>query len=283
MDNQHTKHQHYVPKFYLKNFTSQDEKLFVWDRVKKRCFQKNIREICYENDLYEQKWENENAKTGKYVLDNQIEKQLGELETKSAQIVRKALNAVKHKEIYLNDEEREVLLEFIATLYLRHPFILREIKDYYDGVESEKQLEALRVVVEYLLNNGEYGDSKSLFDYSIVASVFNKDIPGSPINVEMKRLRAMNFCFCQSDDEDFVTSSFPLLINSSTNRGTQQIFLPISKNVACVLMSEQPKKDTIKVNPGFVVELNSLYERLYTPELNRFIIANKKESIYKIV
>lgn len=34
MNNQMTKRQHYVPQFYLNNFTNENQKLNVYDRIK---------------------------------------------------------------------------------------------------------------------------------------------------------------------------------------------------------------------------------------------------------
>ncbi len=47
-----TKKQHYVPQFYLRNFTSEDNKLWVFDRVKKEYYCKTPKEVCYEKYLY---------------------------------------------------------------------------------------------------------------------------------------------------------------------------------------------------------------------------------------
>ena len=43
-----TKKQHYVPQFYLRNFTSDDNKLWVFDRVKEEYYFRAPKDVCYE-------------------------------------------------------------------------------------------------------------------------------------------------------------------------------------------------------------------------------------------
>jgi hypothetical protein len=44
------KRQHYVPKFYLKEFaTKKNNSLFVFDKSNNSIFEKNISEICEKN------------------------------------------------------------------------------------------------------------------------------------------------------------------------------------------------------------------------------------------
>lgn len=47
-----TKKQHYVPRFYLKNFTSDGSKIFVYDKVKGASFESNIMDAGQERYFY---------------------------------------------------------------------------------------------------------------------------------------------------------------------------------------------------------------------------------------
>lgn len=47
-----TKKQHYVPQFYLRNFTLGDNKLWVFDRENKEYYYKTPKDICFEKFLY---------------------------------------------------------------------------------------------------------------------------------------------------------------------------------------------------------------------------------------
>lgn len=67
------KHQHFVPKFYLENF-SKDGSLFVYDRKESRFFKSTPEKMCKQKYIYETAWEFANPKLGNYVLFNQLEK-----------------------------------------------------------------------------------------------------------------------------------------------------------------------------------------------------------------
>ena len=90
-----TKKQHYVPQFYLRNFTSDDNKLWVFDREKKEYYHSAPKDICFEKFLYETPWEDANPKLGKYVLENQIEDYFAEKEGEYSSLLRKIIGICK--------------------------------------------------------------------------------------------------------------------------------------------------------------------------------------------
>ena len=74
-----TKKQHYVPKFYLKNF-SNNNKAMVYYKATGEIFPKHLSEICVKNHLYENAWKESGSPIGNYVLYNDIENKLCEKE-----------------------------------------------------------------------------------------------------------------------------------------------------------------------------------------------------------
>ena len=54
------KTQHYVPRFYLNNFKSSDNKIFVYDKATDKVFNTAVENIACENYFYDSaKFENE--------------------------------------------------------------------------------------------------------------------------------------------------------------------------------------------------------------------------------
>lgn len=51
-ENKAAKNQHYVPQFYLKYFADND-KLYVFDKINKKSFLTNVRNIASENYFYD--------------------------------------------------------------------------------------------------------------------------------------------------------------------------------------------------------------------------------------
>ena len=61
-----TKKQHYVPQFYLKNFSDESLQLYVLNKNIKKIDKSSVRDICYRNNLYEIKWQTRRVYTQKF-------------------------------------------------------------------------------------------------------------------------------------------------------------------------------------------------------------------------
>ena len=193
MSKQHTAKQHYVPRFLLKQFSSDENHVFVLNRMTNKIYRTTADSICYENDIYDEKWKDAIEELGKYVLDNQIEEYLADLESKTSPLVKHIIALIKSgmHNVSLSKEEHDVISEFITTLYLRNPYTLKSIIDYYDGVEDEPDCEAMMYVVDYFFSTTKWGSPKSLLAYSKKAVIFSKEIERSPYNVEYEKISNM--------------------------------------------------------------------------------------------
>ena len=47
------KNQHFVPRFYLKNFTDSNDKIFVYDKTTYKVFQTAVENVACENYFYD--------------------------------------------------------------------------------------------------------------------------------------------------------------------------------------------------------------------------------------
>ncbi len=111
--------QHYVPRVYLKNFSSFNEKehyIWVFDKETEKIFQTNIKNIAFEEEFYNK------------VSEEQItEKTLRDIETKFDIVIQKLIFV---KEIdKLSIEEKDILAEFIAYQMIRTKETKEELKD----------------------------------------------------------------------------------------------------------------------------------------------------------
>ena len=115
------KRQHYVPQFYLKYFTdNEDEKLYVLDKESGKIFHKNVLEICEQNYYY-----------SFYEKDEYnfiVEKQLGKKESDFSCVLRKLIDNVesfyytKTKPLNkLTHNEKKIILEFVLYQLIRVP------------------------------------------------------------------------------------------------------------------------------------------------------------------
>ena len=159
-----TKRQHYVPQFYLNNFINENQKLNVYDRKKKCFFEASPKEICFENYLHETFWEDANPKLGKYVLPNQIEKNLSIQESAYSAILKKVIEICKEPKnkhaLICNQEDKQLLAKFITNMIVRNPWVLHQVDEdcFSDGIMDNVEIRA----IDQMLYEMQFGGTKSL-------------------------------------------------------------------------------------------------------------------------
>lgn len=115
-----SKKQHFVPKFYLRNFSRDKHTLFCFDKMKFKSFRVNIADIAHENLFYDV---NE-------IPDGVIERNLS---YKEALFKLGYSQLVLCKDIERLDEaSRKALFLFITTQFFRTSFIRKDIKQTSD-------------------------------------------------------------------------------------------------------------------------------------------------------
>lgn len=288
MTKQHTAKQHFVPRFLLKHFSCDENHVFVLNRMIDKIYRTTVDSICYENDIYDEKWKDVIEELGKYVLDNQIEEYFADLESKTSPLVKHIIALIKSgtHNVKLSKEEHDIISEFITTLYLRNPYTLKSIIDYYDGVEDEPDCEAMMYVVDYLFSTAKWGSPMSLLVYSKKAGIFSKEIEGSPYNVEYEKISNMKYIFWYAKEGGIITSSFPLHIMSADGERAERIICPLSNEVALVLFDSMP----YPMKEGMVIEIDednlkwnmNFFYRTYSKEMARLFIAKDEETLNRI-
>jgi hypothetical protein len=124
------KRQHYVPRFYLKGFVGQKNRLFVINRPTERTFRTTPDNVAAEN--YFNRIEVEGMDP------NQVEKVLAEFEGETAP----ALERIKAVKSLANEEDRAALVNLIASIALRNPWRREAIRAIYEEA-GRRQLDAM--------------------------------------------------------------------------------------------------------------------------------------------
>lgn len=115
-----SKKQHYVPKFYIKNFSHDERTLFCFDKFRCRSYKVNITDIAHENLFYDIQ----------EVPDGTIERNLA---NKEALFKIGYSQLLLHKDIKQLDEAlRASLFLFIVTQYFRTPYLRKDIQQTCD-------------------------------------------------------------------------------------------------------------------------------------------------------
>jgi len=86
------KKQHYVPQFYLKRFTYDGERLFVFDKIAQKQRVANVKDIAHENYFYDIPIDSLHEEVEVNNFDVQVvEKALGGIEGKYSQTIKEVL------------------------------------------------------------------------------------------------------------------------------------------------------------------------------------------------
>jgi hypothetical protein len=113
--------QHYVPQFYLKNFSISNREDFIYAyKRNKEIFDTKIKNIAVTKDIYTYKHE----KIGK---SDVIEKIFAEMEYKTSTIIKKLIETNNPK---LTEDEKTDMAFFISRLYLSNLSTETKIKNF---------------------------------------------------------------------------------------------------------------------------------------------------------
>lgn len=215
------KNQHYIPKFYLRNFS----------------FRNNGKQIGLyniENGTYIQraKLKTQGSKDFFYGKDGVIENILSECEGFFASYIRSIITLKQPPKSHTKDHS--TLLLFVAITALRSPVFLNMFMKMSDGTkENLRQLDP---------NFKGFYDLDDIENHKLVAMMLSmgKEVSNIISDLEMKIL-------VNNTDTAFITSDFPLIRynqlfennnhSSSTGFGVVglQIFIPISDKLSLIL------------------------------------------------
>lgn len=214
---------HYLPRFYLKGFTS-DECLWVYDQHKTLPFKSSPKSVANENNMYGEEIEQ--------LLANQVEEP-----------AKLAIEKIRKGHLP-NAKDREFLARYIINLWKRVPngrdrvaarmpevaeAVRKELHFTLDhlaqlGSEEEKQAHIKRKQIDEVLNQYIRTTPPEIWQASLI-----KGSSGQPESV----LLDMNWHFLQSRDENFLTSDNPVFFFEQEGMGSDkaELTLPLSSKV----------------------------------------------------
>ncbi len=283
-----TKKQHYVPQFYLRSFTSDDNKLWVYDRVKEKYYFQTPKEVCYENYLYETPWEDENPKLGRFVMQNQIENYFADKEGEYSLLLKRIIDICRNPQnknaLICNHEEKEMLASFVANIFVRNPWSLKQIESDLplEELKKNEEIQAIEQVMQIM----GFGDIDSLVKAADKRVWLTEEFDGSRL---APHILDMNYTFLVSNGEPFITSSFPAIYElcDTEERGLMpsNIYLPVHPQIALLYNGTIPKikSNRLKTVGGEIVhDLNNVYLKSDVEQM-RFLIARDKESLRTVI
>lgn len=296
-----TKKQHYIPQFYLKNFSEDNEHIFIYDRKKGQKgevrYQTTI-DVAHENHFYTYR-----TKQG---TKNNLEDLFCKIEGDAASAINNVY--AKHK---ITDEEIGQLAIFIGFLHTRVPTFKRETEEM--SVKATEKI--ARMMLEntpkekfkefYIKKEGRVPTDKELddiidFGVNPKRSILKVTYPKEHwikmmlnLGVEAgKHFSEMDWLFLFTKKTyAFITSDNPLLLVppqvSDLFRGVGLLtpgakkIIPLRPNM-CLMMGDANKRPTIKFGEArkvFIQQLN----RYQMVNCERFCFSPEKGKLERLV
>ena len=247
-----TSAEHFIPQFYLKQFSPDNKFIYQYDVVagKQTPVAVPIRSICFEKNLYEFQ---DNA--GRFVYQNLIEKTLSAYEGLFANTFRSIISKTQFPAnfrtlSFLSTQERIFLIIFLSTLILRHPDILNA------GIETAK---------ESFGKEMEQFQAKNL-TLKMCLPIYKMIDPNEKtiLNVVFSWFENMSFQIYVSDKDVFFTCDHPaVIIGSYSPHHIEELYFPISPRIMLHMM---PEDDTPKHYRNRMLPLSDKEIKIITRE-----------------
>ena len=202
------KKHHYVPRFYLKNWSMSDGCVYVFTKKNGSRNLKKVstKDICSEKNLYTKRRGNVDVE----------KKFLADLDDKAS----KALSAlIKLGPDRIAADEKKNFARFINTLHFRHPDFVNEMREYSEtrrqrGLEwAEKVYVQSGEDIRHLFKKEKYDDSPAVMEYH------------ADDGLEIILNAHWELLFNNSPFE-FLTSDFPLRLVQISGSVTHGLCLP---------------------------------------------------------
>lgn len=231
------KRQHYIPRFYLKGFADEKEKLFAFrrDKIAFGCFSTNVNDVCIEKYLYEVRCDG-----SRFVEIGAVEDWLSRLEHFLAPRIRKLCewNLRANDPFPENGGELIASVEFfLSNIVVRNPNWLKPqratskaltkklIEDDFFSECDLLELDAL----------GYASNLESIVELGIQHAELCMNIEGSSMERLISVLESMDIALLKAPSmADFVTSSYPLEVGweDADDDDPSEVYFPLSRDTA---------------------------------------------------
>ena len=264
---------HYVPKFYLKNFTFDKDRKFLYVyEYKGEVKRVSITDVAVKKGFYTFVDESTKCKIDK------LEEFFADIENKTAPVLNKIISS---ENLNISDSDREILSLFISTLYIRTPRffsiqkdIAREmIKTKLNVLAQDKEnfSNSVKMVAGTKIEDDEIEMARKLvleeeIDKNFHISINDEAAKPHFFKIDLETAWDLAKIFLNikkwhllinNTDLPFITSDNPVVIQKPNfiyddriNRGLgfATIILPISPKLCLLLRNKPFKKEIIDID-----------------------------------
>ena len=243
--------QHFVPEFYLKNFSPNGKQIFVYDKIIHKSFKSSISSVASQQSFYV----NSNNQS--------IENEIGKLEGKAGSALKHLIESLLRDQFSrINKEEKDVLIQFIWQQMNRTK-------------ESRIQFGSMRPYLFSKLANVPFEiDETEILKQPEVADNHIDFLSSSKENsFALEMLSSRNFIVVKNETQiDFLSSDEPVVnqLHSEIDSKIYEIFFPITAKFGIWIIPKNLYK-----------ELDDSDEILYSFKENQNILFYNFHQVYR--
>lgn len=222
-----TVNEHYIPQFYLRNFSADNKRIYQLDIISGKQTQDPvlIKSICSEKNLYEFKDEE-----GKFKSRNLIEDSLSKLERVFSNTIKSIRNRAHSEESYksacfFSKEEKALLILFIVLQALRLPESIDTVHNQINSMIKED-------ISENLLHN-------TAINYCLPVYKKLNIEEDHLINRFLSLFSEMAFIIGKSRNDSIYTSDKPFELLFDENYKLKSVVFPLSSDMVLYLKPEE--------------------------------------------
>lgn len=287
---QNTIKEHYVPQFYLRNFADENGLLHIYDFKQNKFFMQKPKNICYESNLYETKWENANPKLGKFVLQNHIEKIFckyeGEFSKVLIKILQKCIPSQNQNALILHEKERDIFFHFIVNIVVRNPQNMKSLA--IDKLEVNDICDEDINQIYSLLDEIGLGGGDSLCLAAKKKAILTDEFENSFTKICLGALKKLNYTFFYAKNDSLITSDIPVCVGDDpmiVEDDKTSIYFALSPKVAVIFgnykCSHDFKNRMVCIEEKQVENFNRIL--IKHSDNKRILIANSNATLRKHV
>lgn len=274
----------------MKNFADEKGLLHVYDFRQDKFFTQPPRNICYEKNLYETRWENANLKLGKFVLQNHIEKIFCKYEGEFSTVLTTILNICdllqNQNALILQGNERNMFFRFIVNMIVRNPENMEALglnKLEQDDIDNDEIKQ-----IHTMLDDIGFGGVDSICLTAKKIAMLTDEIENSFTQACLEALKRLNYTFFYARTNSFITSNIPVCVGDDP--------VTIDSDGTCIYLALSPKLTVIFgnyknshnfKNRRICIEGKQVenFNRIFIKHSNskRILIANSDATIRKCV
>lgn len=232
---QKTVKEHYVPQFYLRNFVDENGLLHIYDFKQDKFFKQSLRNVCYESNLYETKWENAHPKLGEFVLPNHIEKLFCEYEGEFSKVLTTILHiccpSQNPNALILQGNERNMFFRFIVNMIVRNPENMEALalnKLEQDDIDNDEVKQ-----IRTMLDDMGFGGADSICLAAKKKAMLTDEFENSFTQACLETLKKLNYTFFYARINSFITSNIPACVGDDPTI--------IEDDKTCIYLALSPK------------------------------------------